>query len=79
MGFLGTFFIQLLVGVTLMVISYLITPKPKREKPEPARDLELPTAEAGRPVPVVFGTMTVKGGNVLWRGDRRKREYTVNS
>jgi hypothetical protein len=31
----------------------------------------VPVAEEGRPIPVVFGTVTVTGANVLWYGDLR--------
>ena len=71
------FFIQLLIGFALAVVSYLLTPKPKVEKPAPATDMEGPTAEAGRPIPVVFGTITVKGLNVIWWGDKKTVEYTT--
>jgi hypothetical protein len=30
---------------------------------------------SGRPVPVVFGTITVKGSNILWFGEKSLREY----
>lgn len=71
------FIIQLLIAVALSVISYLIAPKPKTPKPDANRDLDNPTAESGRPIPVVWGTITVKGGNVLWYGDKGRRDYTV--
>ena len=32
-------------------------------------DFDLPTAEEGRPIPVVFGTMLLRGPNVVWAGD----------
>lgn len=66
------FFVALGISLAISIISYLIMPKPKAPKPEAAKDLEDPTAEAGRPIPVVFGTMTVKGLNVLWFGDKSK-------
>jgi hypothetical protein len=74
-GFLGA----LLIGLLLQVIGYLIMPKPKGPKPPEAQDLEDPTAEAGRPIPTVFGTITVKGLNVLWFGDKwiRSRDIDV--
>jgi len=28
-------------------------------------------AEEGRPIPVVFGTVTITGANVLWYGNLR--------
>lgn len=33
------------------------------------KDFDVPVAEQGRPVPVVFGTVLVEGANVLWYGD----------
>lgn len=71
------FFIPLLIGMAMMVISYLLQPKPKQPKPEATKDMDSPTAEAGRPIPVVFGTVTVKGLNVLWYGDKAKRDYEM--
>ncbi len=72
-------FIPLLLAIAVNVIAYLLTPKPKKTKPEASKDLENPTADAGRPIPVVFGTVTVKGLNVLWFGDKNKRDRKVNA
>ena len=51
--------------------SYALSPRPKVEKPQAAGldDFTLPTAEEGRPIPVVFGTMLITGPNVVWAGD----------
>lgn len=70
--------VSLLIGIALSVVSYLIAPKPKAPKPEAAKDLEDPTAEAGRPVPVAFGSIMVKGGNVLWFGEKKIKTYQVS-
>mgnify|MGYP003434569998 CR=1 FL=1 len=67
--------ISLLIGLALNIIAYLIMPKPKQPKPPAAKDLEDPTAEAGRPMPVGFGTITVKGGNIVWFGEKSLHEY----
>ena len=32
-------------------------------------DVDAPTAEEGRPIPVVFGTVLLRGSNVVWYGD----------
>lgn len=48
--------IQIAVSVALTVLATLILPKPKQDKPE-AQDLEAPTADAGRPIPVLFGLL----------------------
>lgn len=72
-------FIPLLVSLVLSVVSYMLMPKPKTPKPPAAKDMEDPTAEAGRPIPVVFGTVTVKGLNVLWFGEKSIRTYKVKA
>ena len=66
-----TWIIQILVGLALQVIAYAIMPKTKKQKPQAAADFDLPTVDAGRPIPVVFGKITVKGSNILWYGDKQ--------
>lgn len=73
------FFVQLAIAIAISVIAYLIMPKPKTPRPEAAQDLEAPTAEAGRPIPVIFGTLMVKGGNVLWFGDKSIVTYKTSA
>ncbi len=73
------FWLLLLAVVALAALNYLLTPKPKAPKPEEVKDLDDPTAEAGRPMPVVFGSITVKGLNFLWYGDKGKDTYKVDS
>lgn len=74
------FWLILAAAVAVSIaVSILLRPKSKTPKPDAAKDLEDPTAEAGRPVPVVFGTMTIKGLNVLWFGDKSLRTYKVKA
>jgi hypothetical protein len=63
-------FLNLLLGVGLNIVAYLIMPKPKPPKPESVKDLDDPTAGTGRPLPVVFGSMRVQGLNILWYGEK---------
>lgn len=72
-------FVVQLVAAVLLVVSYLLTAKPKTDQPAETRDLENPTAEAGRPIPVVFGTITVKGANILWYGRKTKVDQKVRA
>lgn len=72
-------FMNLLIGLALMVLSYLIMPKPKGPKPPETKDIDDPVAEAGKPIPVVFGTVIVKGLNVLWFGDKGHRKFKVRA
>ena len=73
------FLVQLLVGVALQVIGYLLMGKPKTSKSDAVQDLENPTAEAGRPIPVVFGEVEIKGLNVIWYGDKSTRTYETKA
>ena len=72
------FFVNLLVGLALMVLVYIIMPKPKQNSPE-IKDLEDPVAEAGKPGPVLFGTKTIKGLNILWFGDKSYRKVKIKA
>lgn len=49
-------------------LSYALTPKPPVPPPASLEDFTVPTAEEGRPIPVVFGEEIVTGSNVLWYG-----------
>lgn len=64
-----SFLIQLAVLVVSSIISYALAPKPPSPKPAALGDFDVPTAEEGRPIPVVFGTVTITGPNVIWYGD----------
>lgn len=62
---------QLLVGLFLNIVSYLLAPKPKQEQPPSTEDLQEPTAEAGRPMVVVMGSMRLKGANLIGAWDKQ--------
>lgn len=72
------FFLSLIIALALMVVAYLIMPKPKASKNE-IKDMDDPTAEAGKPLPVLFGTKTIKGLNVLWFGEKRYKKRKVKA
>lgn len=78
-GFLTSFIGKLLIGLALNIIAYLLLPQPKAAKPDAARDPEAPTAEAGRPIPVIFGDVTIKSPNTLYYGDLSMRTRTENA
>ena len=66
--------------LALLVISYFVSaalaPKPPKPKPAALEDFDIPVAEQGRPVPVVFGTVLITSPNVLWYGDLRTTAIT---
>lgn len=73
------FLVQFAIALVLAVASYMLAPKPKQSTSSMARDLESPTTDAGRPLPVVFGTVIVKSPNVLWYGDKNIHERKVKA
>jgi len=73
-----SFLVNLLIAVALQVVAYLIMPKPKQPKQE-FRQGESPTTAAGIPVPVLFGTVTIKSPNCLWWGDKYFEKSKVDA
>lgn len=65
------FLISMAISLALNGLSALLAPKPKA--PSVTKyglgDFDAPTAQDGKPVPVVFGTRWITGPNVLWYGD----------
>jgi putative IMPACT (imprinted ancient) family translation regulator len=62
------FIIQIIIGIALQVIAALIAPKPKQEKSKFSQDIKAPQASAGMPMPVVFGSITIKQPNAIYFG-----------
>lgn len=64
--------VQLAIAVVMLIVSYAITMsmQPKPQKPI-AGSLDVPTAQAGKSIPVVFGTVLIKDANVVYYGDAR--------
>jgi hypothetical protein len=60
---------QILVSLVMMALSYALQPRAPKPKAAALEDFDVPTAEEGRPIPVVFGTVRMTGPNVLWYGD----------
>lgn len=77
-NFLLPYLAQLVIGAGIAIAAYLFLPRPKTPKPE-VRDLESPTASAGRPIPYVVGTKTITSANVLWYGEKSTRQYSVKA
>ncbi len=72
------FWFTLLLFVAFTVAGELLRPKPTYDSPDASSlgDFQVPTAQEGRPIPVVFGTCNVKGSNVVWYGDLRHDAIT---
>lgn len=59
----------IIIFIIAIVLAVVLAPKPPNAKPAMLEDFDMPTAEPGRPIPVVFGTYVVKSPNVVWYGD----------
>ena len=57
--------------VVSMVVSYAVSSRASSSYGDPAGlgDFDVPTAEIGREIPVLFGTRDISGANVVWYGD----------
>ena len=53
------------VWVASLVLTYAFMPKPDRPPPPGIGQINAPTVEEGREIPIVFGTRIVKGINIL--------------
>ena len=67
------FILRLVIGVGLLVLSYAIQAKLKTDTGE-TQEMDDPTAEAGKPIPVPFGTTIITEPNILWYGDKHTVE-----
>lgn len=65
------FVVQIIIAIVLAAVSYAMMPRPKTatNTAKPA-DLSTPTVSAGRPLPVLFGTVTIQDPNVLHIGKK---------
>ena len=62
--------IQIIIAVVMMVASYALTPRPKSAQPA-AKQMDSPTADAGKEIGVIFGTVTIKEPNCLGSWDKQ--------
>lgn len=61
--------IYLVVLIIAEILTVALSPKPPQPKPATLADFDVPTADPSRAIPVVFGTITITGPNVVWYGD----------
>lgn len=65
------FWLAVFLWVGFTIIGELLRPKPKFDAPTPSGigDFSVPTAQAGRAIPAIFGTVKLRSPNVVWYGD----------
>lgn len=65
------FFLTLFLFAAFTVLGELLRPKPDQKNAQPAGigDFQLPTATEDRKIPLMWGTVQIRGPNVVWYGD----------
>jgi hypothetical protein len=62
--------IQIAIMIAISyAISALTAKDPANYNQDPSKDIDVPTADEGVEVSVLFGTRRIKGPNVVWWGD----------
>ena len=66
-------FVMFIVSVAITLAMEFLRPKPELEgqRPKPLGEFQFPTATEDRMVPILWGTMDIKGPNVTWFGSLR--------
>lgn len=69
-------YIQLIIAIIMLIVSFLLMPKPKRAdaSAQTLSDSDFPIASESDEIPVVFGEVVLASPNVVWWGDVRTRE-----
>jgi len=65
---------KIAVYVIALAVTAALKDSPDGPTPASIEDFEVPTADQSRNIPVVFGTVMVKGSNVVWWGDLRTKK-----
>jgi hypothetical protein len=71
--------VQAIWFVATTIISIALAPRPPKAKAASLEDFTVPTAEEGRSIPVIFGTVRITGPNVVWYGDLDKKPIKKKS
>ncbi len=66
-------FVMFIISVVITLAMEFLRPKPDVEgtRPKGLGDFQFPTATEDRMIPIVWGTMDIKGPNVTWFGNLR--------
>lgn len=58
----------IVLWVVTSLISYMLAPKPQTDPPASLEDVEIPSVDEGKEIPVIFGRMEISPF-VAWYGD----------
>lgn len=71
--------IYLIVLVLVLVLSVAMMPGPKSEKPPALSDYTVPTAQEGRDITMIFGTVWIDDPNIVNYGRLTQRPIFADS
>ena len=63
------FIVQIVIAIISAYVSWALAPKPPAPKPATMDDFDVPKAEEGTPIGVVFGSVIIKAPTLAWWGD----------
>lgn len=66
-----------IISMGMSIYAMLTAKSPKPAVPAPNAVSGVPTAEQGKPIPVIFGTCTVTQSNVVWWGNPHQIKNNV--
>jgi len=72
------FITLIILQLISLVVSYSLAPKPETEPPAALQDFKVPSAEEGKELGVVFGTVWIESPNVTWYGDLKAVPIKAN-
>lgn len=55
-------------AIVMMVVSYLLTPKPKVSNPAASETVDVSYPQEGESIVVLFGTRDINASSVVWYG-----------
>lgn len=70
---------SIIYEIVILVLTIALAPKPPTPRAAGISDFQLPTADQGRPVPVLFGTCNITGANVVWYGALNAKPQRTHS
>lgn len=69
----------LIIFIVALAVAVAVQPKQPTPKPAGLADINVPTAEPGRPVQFAFGEVVLEDPNVVWYGDLTYRKIKTKS
>ena len=73
------FIIQIAIMLVSAYVSWALAPKPPAPKPASLDDFDVPKAEEGTPIGVVFGNVIIKAPTLVWWGDLSTEKIKTKS